>query len=209
MKQKKNLLIILLCIVVFAFAGCGNDKDLPTGTASSDFNSEENGSDTDGTKEKSDTDDTEDKDSESGSTEMKEGDNLAPGESVTIHTDNGDLEISVIEAVFYEETDDDSEICPISIRCEVHNISFSDEYAHSDFEAYMMDYNGIMIVKDSSGYSLEFYNLSGPSDGKYAIDKSLQIGEKARVAYLYHGDPKEKTVTVELNGEYQITLNVK
>ena len=200
MKQKKILLIILLCIAVFAFAGCGNDKDLPTGTASSDFNSEENGSD---------TDDTEDKDSESGSTETKEGDNLAPGETVTIHTDNGDLEISVIEAVFYEDAYDDSETRPISIRCEVHNVSFSDEYAGSDFEAYMMYNDGIMIVKDSSGYSLEYYNLSGPSDGKYAIDKSLQIGEKARVAYLYHGDPKEKTVTVELNGEYQITLDVE
>lgn len=208
MSTKKYLVLAVLCILLLTFTGCGSNKNLPSETISSSTENtvgDSNSSNNENAKESNDTPNKE----ENSSAQISTEDNLTLGEAVTIHTDSGDLEIAVIGAGYYEDDEEENEVQPISIRCEVRNISFSDEYSEDDFESYCIEDDEIINVTDSSGFSLEYYDLYGPSDGKYAIGKSLQIGEKARVAYLYLADPNETTVTVHLKGDYQITLDIE
>ena len=134
------------------------------------------------------------------------------GDTVKAETDYGSFEVKVVSAArtnWYEDfkkPSDDGEC--IVIRCEVNNIDYVGQYNEGYLSGYILSANGNMTVLDEDGFKTEFFDIAGPSDGKWAVAEQTSVGEKARVSYTYIVPKGTKKVTVNVNGQYEIPLEI-
>lgn len=140
------------------------------------------------------------------SVDLPEG-NAEIGETLLIETDYGDFTIAIQGASMHDwNSSGKSDV--ISVRCDVENLSFKGEYLDHDWEDWYIDDCGIMKVLDSDGYSLDFFGISGVSDGRYATAEAIDVGEKTRISMPYISDGNDVYVTVELN-DYTVVVPVE
>ena len=138
--------------------------------------------------------------------DLPEG-NAEVGETLLIETDYGDFTIAIQGASMHDwNSSGKSDV--VSVRCDVENLSFKGEYLDHDWEDWYIDDCGIMKVLDSDGYSLDFFGISGVSDGRYATAEAIDIGEKTRISMPYISDGNDVYVTVELN-DYTVVVPVE
>lgn len=141
---------------------------------------------------------------------------VAPNQKMEVTTEYGKYEIIIIGAAETEWdksgyegdlTDNDESTYPATIRCEINNISYSGLY-EGKICGYDLSSDGSMLVMDSEGYNLEFYDIAGPSDGEYEVSADTPIGSKARVSYPYVVPNDESQLTIVIGGTYKIFVNV-
>lgn len=186
MKYGKIVCSLLIALCIFGFSGCV-EKSEPTAAEKSEPKTAENPAVED-------------------LVDLPEG-NAKVGETLLIETDYGDFTIAIQGASMHDwNSSGKSDV--ISVRCDVENLSFKGEYLDHDWEDWYIDDCGIMKVLDSDGYSLDFFGISGVSDGKYATAEAIDIGEKTRISMPYISDGNDVYVTVKIN-DYTVVVPIE
>lgn len=206
MKLKKYLVAMLLCLMTFFATACGSDN---TGKSFDFSASSDTTNTTETTEEQEATSPDENTEENSGATQMPANGSIEIGETVSVSTEYGDFEIAIMGAAktdWGDENENDSYV--ISLRCEINNISFSGESWEDAWTGYEIDEFAIIKVLDAEGFSLDYY-YGGWSDGQYAPDEVLLIGEKARISMPYIISNDATYVTVDINGQGQIHVPIE
>lgn len=205
MKLKKYLVIMLLCLMTFFATACGSDN---TGKSLDFSASSDTTNTTETTEEQEAASPDENTEESSGTTQMPANGSIEIGETVSVSTEYGDFEIAIMGAA-KTDWEDENDSCVISLRCEINNISFGGEIWEDAWTGYEIDEFTIIKVLDAEGFSLDFYGISGPTDGQYAPDEELQIGEKGRISMPYIIGNNATYVTVDINGQGQIHVPIE
>lgn len=205
MKFKKTLVLALICIVMLFAVACSNSNgeipvtDEATGTNET-ITKEDNST---GSEEKI----TEiEKESHNKKTSASESDS-ALGETVTVSTEHGDFEITIVGAV-WTDWEEEGDYKTVSIRSEINNISYDEWEDGEGFYAYDLDSNGYIKVLDEDDFSLAFYDFYG-MDEQYSAGESVHMGEKARISLPYMVHKDATSITVVINNEHSVVVPIE
>lgn len=133
---------------------------------------------------------------------------VAPGETFEIKTENGDFKISIDNAHKVDWAMED-DVQAVAIQCSIENISFSGQVYPDVLNGYDLGETFTYIkAKDQDGFNAQYYGVSGPTDGAYAVGFSIPIGDKSKVSYPFNFGLDVESVTVIINDEYEINLPV-
>ena len=134
---------------------------------------------------------------------------LTPGIAITV-SESGGGEFSntgsfifTLDAVHINKSVSgyiDKGVKALAILCVVENIDYEIWYdASASLTPY--DVSEYVRVKDSDGFSCEFYYLDDSSgDGKYSIGEEIRRGEKVREALIYLVDQDMDEFTIDVEG---------
>lgn len=134
---------------------------------------------------------------------------IKTGETVKVDTECGSFEIMAVSAArttWYDESDD---IEAIAVRFEINNINYAGKYDEGYLDGYTLSKNGHLTVSASDGFKADYYDISGPSDGQWAVSKDTFVSEKARVSYPYLVPSGTKEIIVNVNGQYEIPVEIE
>jgi hypothetical protein len=151
---------------------------------------------------------------EASSEEQKEPEKKEPvkkakvGDTVKAETKYGSFEVKVVSAARTNWYDDSSDSEAITIRFEINNIDYVGEYDEGYLNGYTLDDTGSMTVLDSDGFKVAYYDIGGPTDGSYGVSDDTNVGSKAKVSYPYIVPIGTKEVTVNVNGQYEIPVEI-
>ena len=182
--KKSCYIVICLLMSLLLFAGCGNSSSTP-----------QESTDTAGTQEQS-------AQSESSAKKANVGD------TVKADAEFGSFEVKVVSASrtdWYDESEDSE---AVAIRFEINNIDYVGEYDEGHLNGYLLDDEGALTVLDSEGFRLPYYDISGPTDGSYAVSEDTDPGTKAKVSYPYIVPVGTEEVIVNINGQYEIPVKI-
>ena len=134
------------------------------------------------------------------------------GETVKAETKYGDFEVAAISAArtnWYDNFNKDNKDSEcIVVRFEINNIDYVGEYDEGYLNGYTLSGSGHLTVLDEDGFKTAFFDIAGPTDGQWAVAKETNVGEKARVSYTYLVPKGTKKVTVNVNGQYEIPVEL-
>ena len=203
MNLKKFIVAVLICSVAAFAAACGgNNNEIPVtdeATGTIETNSEEN----ENTEEITDSENK----SSNKNTSASESDS-ALGETVTVSTEHGDFEITIVGAV-WTDWNEEGDYKSVSIRSEINNINYDEWEDGEGINAFYLDTNGYIKVLDEEGFSLEHYDLTGAPEGQYGVGENVHIGEKARLSLPYMVHKDATSVTVVINNEHTIVVPIE
>ena len=128
------------------------------------------------------------------------------GENVSVETPYGNFEIQIDKV---EKTIYDSDGCKsIAIKCIVNNVNYAGSYNQNQLSGYdIAENNNFLQMTDVDGVAYPYYDLSATLD-EYALAHDLQIGSKAREAYLFLVPEDAKNVSVVINNKYILNTNI-
>lgn len=96
----------------------------------------------------------------------------------------------------------------ISVNLTVENIDYQYDEDWADINPYLLNETGKIRVTDMEGFTLEFYNISGPDNGEYQLSTDIPMGTKARVGAPYKVKSDCTSVMISVDGgeakEYKI-----
>lgn len=97
----------------------------------------------------------------------------------------------------------------ISVNLSVENIDYKySENWDDDLNTYLLNETGKIRITDMDGFTLEFYDISGPDNGEYQLSTNIAIGSKARVGAPYKVKSNCTSVMISIDGgeakEYKI-----
>ena len=130
------------------------------------------------------------------------------GDTVKAETKYGSFEVKVVSAARTNWYDDSSDSEAITIRFEINNIDYVGEYDEGYLNGYTLDDTGSMTVLDADGFKVAYYDIGGPTDGSYGVSDDTNVGSKAKVSYPYIVPIGTKEVTVNVNGQYEIPVEI-
>lgn len=134
-----------------------------------------------------------------------------------IKTKHGEFEIAFYGAVEtdwdkngYEDDlqDSDETTYPVSIRVGIANISYSG-LTDDSLCGYDLSEDGSIVVKDSKGFSLNYYDIAGPEDGEFVTDVDIPTGEKMKVSLPYTISNDESSLTIIIGKKYRVKMEVE
>lgn len=128
------------------------------------------------------------------------------GENVLVETKYGNFEIQIDEV---EPTEYDANGCEaVAVKCVVNNISYVGSYNQNKLSGLnICEETSILQLTDMDGISFPFYHLSATLD-EYALCHDLQIGSKAREAYLFLVKYDVKNVSIVINNKYILHTSI-
>ncbi len=123
------------------------------------------------------------------------------GDSILINSEHGSFRIKVknVHEVKWDGVTTENKI--FTIQAEVENIDFSYLYDNKLSNYEICNY-GISVL-DEYGFSLEFYDIAGPSDGVYEVAAMTDIGAKKRVSLPFTAPEDCETISIQI-GDYLI-----
>lgn len=96
----------------------------------------------------------------------------------------------------------------ISVNLTVENIDYQYSDTWDDINPYLLNETGKIRVTDMDGFTLEFYDISGPDNGEYQLSTNIAMGTKARVGAPFKVKSDCTSVMISIDGgeakEYKI-----
>ena len=136
--------------------------------------------------------------------------------NIEVSTENGDYEITIFGAAetdwdktgYEDDLKDDNETTyPASIRVLISNKSYSGIY-EKEVCGYDLYQDNSLVVKDSNGYKLDYYDIAGPGDGVYKTSSQTAIGQKEKASYPFVIHNDEDNITIEIGDKYKVFIAV-
>lgn len=130
--------------------------------------------------------------------------NIKVGDTVKVNTDNGDFEIKIDNMKKSNWYDGSDKNCFVGLlECEVNNINFYDQYNPDGLwtEQYL-------VVTDQNSYLADNWN-TGRDDGVYHALEQVPKGTKSKIAIPYVFTKESKSVKININNQYYVSLDIK
>ena len=220
--KKKIIAIVLTALILSGCAGTRQDVSISSAETQESLSLEtpEDSSSSGESTAVSETeeiqpsmDEEEEKDTETTSADVEDTDDdeseeiipesFAVGEEISIHSEEGDLTLTIdgITRTDWEREDPECDI--VSLRCIVDNINFSGLY-ENEVCGYDLYYFRLVKVMDSNQISIPCADLTGPDDGTYSTGARAAQGEKMKISVPYCVEKTEKALTIEIDGRQLI-----
>lgn len=173
--MKKLLTITLSALLILSAAGCGNNAELE---ALKKENEELKSSLNDNVSNNQ-TNSTENVSSTASNVEQKK---YNVNEPITVQTEYGDYNISILSASKAIELNQDGNY-PIIVSFEIENLSYNYGDSSDDYSMPWDHFRSGMIVADNEKNILKYYDISGP-DEVHTPDK-IPEGYKEKGAFAF------------------------